>query len=104
MKTLVKIFLVLSIVLGVSGIVLADYTFDGEFDPGVLPSWAVVMKVQTGPNEGMAGLKNPDQDAKINHVIVTMRGGYLITYEYMIDGKTYKYEYDFETEHFGLVK
>jgi len=104
MKTLVKIFLVLSIVLGVSGVALADYTFDGELDPGELPNWIVVMKVQTGPNEGEAVLKSRDPDAKINHVIVRMRGGYLITYEYMIDGKKYKYEYDFETKHFGLVK
>lgn len=95
---------VVFIVLILSGLVSAsDYTYDSEIDPGEFQNWNIIKKVRTGLTEGMAVLENPDRTAKIKAVIVSMRGRFLITYEYMIGDKKYKYEYDFDTKHFGLV-
>ncbi len=80
-----------------------DYTYDSIIDPAEFQDWDIVKKTRTGINEGMAVLKNPDKTAAINAVIVLMRNRWLMSYTYILDGKQYKYEYDFDTKHFGLV-
>ena len=66
MKILMKIFIILSTVLCVSGIALAlNYTFDSQINPKEFQSWTVIEKHQTGPGQGTAVLENPDPNAKI---------------------------------------
>lgn len=91
-------------ILFMSGIAMAAYTFDSEIDPAEFRKWTIIKKVRTGLNQGQATLENPDRNARIKVVIMTMSNHWLMAYEYVIDGKKFKYERNFDTEHFGLVK
>lgn len=105
MKTLMKIFVILSTVLCVSGFALAsNYTFESEINPKEFQSWTVIEKHQTGPGQGTAVLENPDPNAKIKKVAVEILGSGLLAYSYIIDGKTYKYRFNFETGNFDKVE
>ena len=80
-----------------------NYTYDSIIDPAKFQNWKELTRVRTGLNEGMVSFENPDKNAVIKVVILLMRNHWLITYEYIIDGVKYKYEYDFDAKHFGLV-
>jgi len=105
MKNLTKILLVISVVLCVSGVALANaYTSDSEIDPIEFYNWTVVEKHQTGPGEGTAVIENPDPNAKIKRATIKISEGSLLSYSYVIDGKTYEYKFNYETKNYDLIK
>ena len=101
-KTIVKVFLALSIVLCIGGIAMA-YTFDSEIDPKVFVEWEVIGSMQTSPYGGFVTLKNPNPDAKIKEAFIEVFNGSIVSYEYSIDGKIYKYQFNMETKNYDLV-
>jgi hypothetical protein len=101
-KTIMKVFLALFIVLCVGGIAMA-YTFDSEIDPKVFVGWEVTGSVQTSDYGGFIMLKNPDPNAKIKEAVIEILKCNVISYEYSIDGKVYKYKFNSETYNYDLV-
>jgi len=101
-KTIIKVFLVLSVVLCVSGIAMA-YTFDSEIDPKVFIEWEVIGKVQTSSYGGLITLKNPNPDAKIKEAVIEVFNNSIMSYEYAIEGKIYKYQFNMETSNYDMV-
>lgn len=101
-KTIMKIFLVLSIVLCIGGIAMA-YTFDSELDPKVFVGWEVIGSVQTSPHGGFITLKNPDPNDKIKEAVIEVFNSGIVSYEYAIEGKIYKYRFNMDTRNYDLV-
>lgn len=101
-KNIIKVFLVLSIVLSISGIAMA-YTFDSEIDPKVFAGWEVIGSIQTSQFGGFITLKNPSPDAKIKEAVLEICNGGILSYEYAIEGKIYKYKFNMETHNYDLV-
>ena len=101
-KTIMKVFLVLSVVLCVTGIAMA-YTYDSEIDPAVFVGWEVIGSMQTSSYGGFVMLKNPAPDAKIKEARLEVLKCNIISYEYSIDGKVYKYQLNTETWNYDLV-
>jgi len=101
-KSLMVVFVVVSMVLCFVGASFA-YTYDSEINPEEFIKWEVIDKVRTSPFGGIATLKNPDPNARIKEAQIEIFNKGLISYEYVIDGKTYKYKFNNETENYDLV-
>jgi len=101
-KSIIKVFLALSIVFCIGGIAMA-YTFDSEVDPKTFVEWEVIGTTQTSQYGGFVVLKNPDIDAKIKEVVIEVFNNTVMSYEYAIEGKVYKYELNMETDNYDLV-
>jgi len=101
-KTIMKAFLVLSIVLCVSGIAMA-YTYDSEVDPKVFVNWEIIGSIQTSSYGGFVILRNPDTDAKIKEVVIEVFRNTVMSYEYAIGKKVYKYKLNMETNNYDIV-
>jgi len=102
-KTIIKVFLALSIVFCISGIAMA-YTFDSEVDPKTFVEWEVIGMTQTSQYGGFVVLKNPDIDAKIKEVVIEVFNNTVMSYEYAIEGKVYKYELNMETDNYDVIE
>jgi len=101
-RNLAVIFVAIPIVLCFAGTSFA-YTFDSEIDPIEFSSWEVTGRLQTNPLGGIVIVKNPDPNARIKEATLEIRNDGIISYEYDINGKTYKYEFNTETENYDLV-
>jgi len=101
-KNLMTIFVAISMVLCFVGVSFA-YTYDGEINPSEFTKWNKVSTIQTGPFGGVVVLENPDPNAKIKEVALSIYKDDLIEYWYTIDGKVYKYEFNDETSNYDLV-
>ncbi len=100
---LLGLAVILMIALSFSTAHTKNYTYDSIIDPAEFYNWTEINRVQTGMHEGMVAFENPDKNATIRAVILFIRSKWLITYEYIIDDVKYKYEYNFDTKHFGLI-
>jgi len=96
------VFVMVSVVLCFAGTSFA-YTFDSEIDPIEFSGWEVTGKLQTNPLGGIVIVKNPDPNARIKEATLEIQRNGIMSYEYDIDGKTYKYEFNTKTENYGLV-
>lgn len=104
MKSLIKTLLIISMVLCVSGAAIAAHSFASEIDPKEFYSWTIVEKHQVGPGEGTVIMENPNPNAKIKKVTLYIQYAGLLWYSYDIDGKTYKYEWNYETRNYDSVE
>ena len=102
LKSLMAIFVVVSMVLCFSLTAFA-WTFDSEIDPREFLNWERTNTTQTSPYGGIVTLRNPDHNAKIKEAMVSIWKNNLISYWYIIDGKTYKYEFNDVTKNYDLV-
>ena len=101
-KSLMAVFVAVSMVLCFVGVSFA-YTYDSEINPEEFVKWEVVSKTRTSPFGGTAVVKNPDPNARIKEATLEIQNEGLISYWYTIDGKTYKYEFNYETLNYDLV-
>ena len=101
-KSLMTVFVVVSMILCFAGISSA-YTYDSEIDPVEFVGWEVVDKIPTSQHGGIAILKNPDANARIKGALVEIFSSSIVAYEYTIEGKTYRYEFNNETHNYDLV-
>lgn len=101
-SNLMVIFVVISAILCFIGTSFA-YTFESEIDPIEFSSWKVIGKLQTNPLGGIAIVRNPDPNARIKEATLEIRNDGIISYQYDIDGKAYRYEFNTETDNYDLV-
>ena len=101
-KSLMTIFVVISMVLCFTGTALA-FTFDSELNPEEFYNWERVEFFRTSPYGGVVMLKNPDPNARIKVGSLNIYGGEVLSYSYVIDGKTYTYEFNNETNNYDLI-
>ena len=101
-RSLMTVFVAVSMILCFVGASFA-YTYDSEINPEEFVAWEVIDKVRTSPSGGTAVIKNPDPNARIREATLEIQNGGLISYWYTIDGKTYKYEFNYETENYDLI-
>lgn len=78
------------------------YTFDGEIDPAIFPSWEVISSVQLSPSEVTVIAKNPDTEGRVIIKLEHHYGWGIMGYGYTIDGhtvdsKTHVYLFNSET-------
>ena len=102
-KNLMTVFVAVSMVLCFVGTSFA-YTYDSELNPEEFSTgWITIEKTWTSPFGGIARVKNPDPNARIKEAQIEILNQGLISYEYVIDGKTYKYKFNYETENYDLI-
>ena len=101
-KSLMAVFVAVSMVLCFVGTSFA-YTYDSEINPEEFVKWEVTDRDRTSPFGGIATVKNPDPNAKVKEAHLEIWQDGLISYWYDIDGKTYRYEFNNETENYDLI-
>ena len=80
------------------------YTYDSEIDPVEFSNWTE-LKVDKINDVMIVELENQKANAKIKKATVKVDSqNYIISYEYVVDGKIYKYELNRESHNYDLVK